>query len=126
MCAKQLLYLSFCPELFTSPISSYHAFTITLFFPCLFKCIVVCPFERLSIEPSTLHAGVLTFLHSCAENVDQSLPYCYAVLHPYALSESPSCTVGSVCFLPGSRISFDPCQPIFAIEALFPTLRLSD
>ncbi|VEL35623.1 unnamed protein product [Protopolystoma xenopodis] len=66
-------------------------------------------------------------LHSCPGNVDQSLPYCYAVFQPQILSQSLSCPIRSVCSLPGSRISLDPCHPICATEGVIRhPLRLGD
>ncbi|VEL38511.1 unnamed protein product [Protopolystoma xenopodis] len=68
-------------------------------------------------------------LHPCGENVDQSLPYCYAVLLPKVLSQSLLCPVRSVCSLSlsGSRISHDSCNPICATRGVIrPPLRLGD
>ncbi|VEL09164.1 unnamed protein product [Protopolystoma xenopodis] len=45
------------------------------------------------------------------------LPYCPAV-PPYVLSESPSCSVKSVCYLPGPNISLDPSHPICATQGI--------
>ncbi|VEL10379.1 unnamed protein product [Protopolystoma xenopodis] len=61
----------------------------------------------------TLHTPHCRYhtIHPCAENVDQSLSYCYVVL-TWVLSKSPSRPVESVCYLSGTRILLDPCPPI--------------
>ncbi|VEL16466.1 unnamed protein product [Protopolystoma xenopodis] len=45
----------------------------------------------------------------------------------HVLSESPSCPVGSICYLPGSSISLDSCPFICATRGVItPPLRLGD
>ncbi|VEL14840.1 unnamed protein product [Protopolystoma xenopodis] len=47
----------------------------------------------------------------CAASIHHSRPFQPVILILQIISESPSCSGGTVSDLPGSRISLDHCQP---------------